>query len=89
MSNTKPEPTRVVMLDARVSTKADVMDRFALRLGFPPWFGRNWDALADSLAEAAAKRHIIVEFEDCDLDRDTMRTLMTILEDVHIEVSGQ
>ncbi|MGW6059125.1 barstar family protein [Streptomyces sp. NPDC055189] len=34
-----------------VSDKAAFMDRCALALGLPDWFGRNWDALADSLTD--------------------------------------
>mgnify|MGYP000914853174 CR=1 FL=1 len=31
--------------------KDEVLDRFAAALRFPDWFGRNWDALADSLGD--------------------------------------
>ncbi|MCX3062964.1 barstar family protein [Streptomyces beihaiensis] len=31
--------------------KAAFMDRCADTLGLPDWFGRNWDALADSLTD--------------------------------------
>ena len=31
--------------------KADALDRFAEALKFPDWFGDNWDALADCLAD--------------------------------------
>ncbi|CAL9629265.1 barstar family protein [Streptomyces sp. NPDC090994] len=42
----------VVTLDlAGVTDKAGLMDRCARSLGLPEWFGRNWDALADSLAD--------------------------------------
>ncbi|MCX4760589.1 barstar family protein [Streptomyces sp. NBC_01275] len=34
-----------------VSDKADLMDRCARDLELPDWFGRNWDALADSLTD--------------------------------------
>ncbi|MFE9998589.1 barstar family protein [Streptomyces avermitilis] len=34
-----------------VTTKPAFMDRVALALGLPDWFGRNWDALADCLAD--------------------------------------
>ncbi|SCK30931.1 Barstar (barnase inhibitor) [Streptomyces sp. WMMB 714] len=34
-----------------VTTKAEFMDRCATGLEFPDWFGRNWDALADSLTD--------------------------------------
>ncbi|WP_037859951.1 barstar family protein [Streptomyces sp. NRRL S-340] len=34
-----------------VTDKAGLMDRAARALALPDWFGRNWDALADSLAD--------------------------------------
>ncbi|MEU5593871.1 barstar family protein [Streptomyces sp. NPDC020298] len=43
---------RVVTLDlAGVTDKAGLMDRCVRALGLPDWFGRNWDALADSLSD--------------------------------------
>ncbi|MCS0604515.1 barstar family protein [Streptomyces sp. LP11] len=34
-----------------VGDKAGLMDRVARALDLPDWFGRNWDALLDSLAD--------------------------------------
>ncbi|MGW2487405.1 barstar family protein [Streptomyces sp. NPDC001606] len=34
-----------------VTDKAGLMDRAARALALPDWFGRNWDALADSLGD--------------------------------------
>ncbi|MEU9449548.1 barstar family protein [Streptomyces sp. NPDC048277] len=34
-----------------VADKAALMDRAVSALGLPNWFGRNWDALADSLRD--------------------------------------
>ncbi|MFI7385811.1 barstar family protein [Streptomyces sp. NPDC049813] len=34
-----------------VADKAAFMERCATVLGLPDWFGRNWDALADALAD--------------------------------------
>lgn len=42
----------VVDLDG-VTDKAGLMDRFARALDLPGWFGRNWDALADSLSDVS------------------------------------
>ncbi|MET7700195.1 MULTISPECIES: barstar family protein [unclassified Streptomyces] len=57
----------VVTLDLDgVADKADFMERCARALGLPEWFGRNWDALADSLADpgvwpaVAAERELLV-----------------------------
>ncbi|MFE2513530.1 barstar family protein [Streptomyces naganishii] len=45
----------VVTLDLEgVTDKAGLMDRVARALALPPWFGRNWDALADSLSDVSA-----------------------------------
>ncbi|MEV6172224.1 barstar family protein [Streptomyces sp. NPDC051954] len=42
----------VVTLDLDgVTDKAGLMDRCARALELPDWFGRNWDALADSLSD--------------------------------------
>ncbi|MFJ4281281.1 barstar family protein [Streptomyces massasporeus] len=42
----------VLNLDG-VTDKAGLMDRCARDLALPDWFGRNWDALADCLADPA------------------------------------
>jgi|tagenome__1003787_1003787.scaffolds.fasta_scaffold17642567_2 hypothetical protein len=43
---------RVLPLDLDgVTDKAGLMDRCARALDLPGWFGRNWDALADSLGD--------------------------------------
>ncbi|MGW0768166.1 barstar family protein [Streptomyces sp. NPDC002676] len=42
----------VVTLDLDgVTDKAGLMDRVAGALALPDWFGRNWDALVDSLSD--------------------------------------
>ncbi|MGC9541006.1 barstar family protein [Streptomyces sp. UG1] len=42
----------VVTLDLDgVTDKAGLMDRCARDLELPDWFGRNWDALVDSLSD--------------------------------------
>jgi hypothetical protein len=44
----------VLVLDLDgVTDKAGLMDRCARDLALPEWFGRNWDALADCLADPA------------------------------------
>jgi hypothetical protein len=40
-----------VLNATQMSTTAGLMDEFAARLGFPPDFGRNWNALADCLTD--------------------------------------
>lgn len=41
---------RVVDL-ADAADKAAIMERFVAGLALPAWFGRNWDALSDSLRD--------------------------------------
>lgn len=57
----------VVTLDLDgVTDKAGLMDRCASALRLPDWFGRNWDALVDSLSdhsvwpEGAVERGLLV-----------------------------
>lgn len=45
------------------ATKAELLDAVAEALGFPAWTGRNWDALADALADLSwlpAGPHVLV-----------------------------
>ncbi|MFJ3902498.1 barstar family protein [Streptomyces sp. NPDC090025] len=47
-----PHGRETVVLDLYgVTDKAAFMDRCAAALALPDWFGRNWDALADSLTD--------------------------------------
>jgi hypothetical protein len=61
----------VVTLDLDgVMDKAGLMDRCARALRLPGWFGRNWDALADSLGDrtlwpaGAAERGLLLVVRD-------------------------
>ena len=45
-----------------VSEEAALMRRIAARLGFPAWFGKNWDALEDCLTDLSwleAEGHVL------------------------------
>ena len=45
---------RVTRVDlSRVANKTELMRAMAAGLGFPGWFGANWDALEDCLTDAA------------------------------------
>lgn len=39
------------LVEGRAATKDELLDAFAAGCRFPSWFGRNWDALADSLRD--------------------------------------
>lgn len=48
---------------ARIDLRQPVFDAFARALGFPDWFGRNWDALEDCLTDLswqAASGHLLL-----------------------------
>lgn len=51
---------------AGVHDKAQLMDRLALALDLPPWFGRNWDALADCLTEVGHDPGTVLEWTGAD-----------------------
>lgn len=41
----------------RIDLRKPVFEAFSEALGFPDWFGRNWDALEDCLTE---KSHVLI-----------------------------
>jgi hypothetical protein len=48
---------------ARIDLKRSVLDAFSQALGFPDWFGENWDALEDCLTDLSwreAAGHVLV-----------------------------
>ncbi len=52
---------RISLAGAR--DKETVLDALSLALGFPDWFGRNWDALEDCLADLSwrpAAGHVLL-----------------------------
>ncbi|MFE7587188.1 barstar family protein [Streptomyces gardneri] len=50
-----------VVLDLTgVTDKAALMDRCAVTLALPAWFGRNWDALADCLTDLPEPVTVVV-----------------------------
>jgi hypothetical protein len=52
---------RFVHLDTTgVDDKTGFLDEAAAAFGFPGWFGRNWDAFADSLGDVRAERGTLV-----------------------------
>jgi hypothetical protein len=58
------EATRGSPLDVvRVDASGDPIPALAAALGFPDWFGGNWDALEDSLSDLSwrrAKGHVLL-----------------------------
>ncbi|MGW0119177.1 barstar family protein [Streptomyces sp. NPDC003327] len=56
-----PDLSRPVLLDLHgVTEKTAFMNRCVRALPLPVWFGRNWDALADSLADMREPMAIVV-----------------------------
>lgn len=74
--------------------KDDALARIAGALRFPDWFGGNWDALADSLADLswlpAPGYVLLLERIDAwrDADPDAFETLALVLEDASARWAG-
>ncbi|WP_031486087.1 barstar family protein [Streptomyces bicolor] len=79
----------VVTLDLDgVTDRAGLMDRCATALRLPDWFGRNWDALADSLSdrtvwpEDAVERGLLVVVRNWQPYAKTRPEEWTVAQDV-------
>jgi len=70
--------------------KADFLERTAGALGFPAWFGGNWDAFFDCLADLGwrpAHGHVLVFENTADMRRhapEALDTAVTILSDAAV-----
>jgi hypothetical protein len=69
--------------------KAGLLERTATAMGFPAWFGHNWDAWFDCLADLgwqpAAPGHIVLLRDAASVNRlapESLDTAVSILEDV-------
>ena len=62
---TLPAAEHICIIDgATVRSIEDVYFDFARQLGFPPYFGRNLDALFDSLSDAPGPLRIVLKSSD-------------------------
>ena len=62
--------------------KEALLERLALALGFPAWFGGNWDALEDCLGDLGWRTgdgHVIVFTGYEDLPADDLGVLLDVL----------
>ncbi len=67
---------------AGATGKEALMERFAQALAFPRWFGGNWDALEDCLADLSwsdAAGHVLLIEGTADLPADERGILLDIL----------
>jgi hypothetical protein len=64
-------------------SKEEILEAIARSLGFPDWFGGNWDALEDCLTDLSpgegGNRIILFKAE---VDNDDMRILLDVLSSV-------
>ncbi|WP_112240411.1 barstar family protein [Kribbella monticola] len=72
-----------VLLDTtRIPDKAGFLDLCATAFDLPRWFGRNWDALADSLSDRSTGEPEVVLWEGwrdlLDHDHDTVDVALQI-----------
>jgi len=70
--------------------KSEFLERTAAALGFPSWFGGNWDAFFDCLADLSwrpARGHVLVFENTADMRRhapEALDTAVTILGDAAV-----
>lgn len=73
----------VARIDLRgVEDKEALLEKLALDLGFPAWFGGNWDALEDCLADLSWRvgdGHVLVLQGSGDLPLDDLGVLIDVL----------
>jgi hypothetical protein len=65
-----------------VTDKAALLRRIGLRLGFPSWFGENWDALEDCLTDLSWREgdgHVLVLEQFHFLPLDELGVLIDVL----------
>jgi RNAse (barnase) inhibitor barstar len=73
---------------AGVKTKEQLLATLAKRLDFPEWFGDNWDALNDVLAERAWEQPggVVLTLANCGelahADPETLETALEVLDSV-------
>jgi RNAse (barnase) inhibitor barstar len=73
---------------AGVRTKEQLLATLAERLSFPEWFGHNWDALNDVLAEMAWEQTggVVLTLGNCgelaNVDPETFETALEVLDSV-------
>jgi hypothetical protein len=86
LAATRGSTLRVVRIGlAGAADKAVLMERIASALEFPPWFGGNWDALEDCLADLSwskAGGHVLLVEGAEDLPADERGILADILASV-------
>ena len=62
--------------------KEALLERLALALGFPAWFGANWDALEDCLTDLAWRAgvgHVVLLEGHDELPADDLGVLLDVL----------
>jgi len=77
---TRLDLARVDLTD--VQDKDALLERLALALGFPGWFGGNWDALEDCLADfswRSGEGHVLLFDGHGALTQDDLGVLLDVL----------
>jgi RNAse (barnase) inhibitor barstar len=72
-------------IPAGIETKMQLLDALDASLGFPEYFGGNWDALWDCICDLSWLEPVQVVLLHDDLpmssDRDSLRTYLSLLQD--------
>jgi len=74
----------VVDVGKNISTKADLLEALASKLGAPSFYGRNWDSLLDMLRDLSwikQKQVAIFHSELPQLDDESVKSYLGVLSD--------
>lgn len=73
---------RIIIINERIDSKDHLFDILSFHLGFPAYFGRNWDAVADLFCDFSwyDERIIFIVFK-LDIDEKLLNTLKDISEE--------
>lgn len=83
------EDTKVVFIDGEISTKDELMFLISRRLSFPDYFGMNWDALIDCLADLTwITQDNVVIIMNVRLPKELARSLEDVMRLVSSESSA-
>ncbi|MDX2090311.1 MAG: barstar family protein [Kofleriaceae bacterium] len=74
-------------IDLHGADRDGMFDRFAVACGFPAWFGKNWDALLDSLSDWSWQEEMpgyvlfVVGIEAAEMSAEDVKVFSEILDE--------
>ena len=83
------EAVRTVEILGAPAGKDELLDAIALALGFPDYFGRNWDALDEALRDVETDRVTALVVRDGARMWSAMPDEMSVLVEVWLSAAGE